>query len=439
MSLSTMGMASAVRGAAAANQGALGFQSARMMSDRPKSETGRVSKMTNITKSDGAVPELTSMKRGQGFRSSFSGKVATIFGCSGSLGRYVTSRVGRSGTQCIMPYRCDHYDVLRLKLCGDLGQVLFTEFHLQDEESVMKAVKHSDIVINMIGREYETKNFTFNDVHNEGARMLARCAKQAGARTFIHVSHLLASENPETLWNSPKSASGYLKSKFLGDMAVMEEFPDATIIRPSEMIGTQDWFTWYYRGIMRRGNKWAVPLWKKGHYTVKAPVSYTNVTDAIQIAMDDPNCKGKIYEAAGPERHTLHDLVEFMGTIMDLTERSDGFCIQDLRMAPLPWIKAGLVQYAPFGQKTFVGSTLEKLERSQLSDISQGYPSIAEMGVKLQTAKESLPWAIEPWRQNRYLHGPIDTTTVPLRVLTRVEEEEIHAEGKQSPFNILGL
>ena len=53
-------------------------------------------------------------------------------------------------------------------------QVLFTEFHLQDEESVMKAVKHSDIVINMIGREFETKNFTFNDVHNEGARMLAR-------------------------------------------------------------------------------------------------------------------------------------------------------------------------------------------------------------------------------------------------------------------------
>jgi len=397
MSLSTMGMASAVRGAAAANQGALGFQSARMMSDRPKSETGRVSKMTNITKSDGAVPELTSIKRGQGFRSSFSGKVATIFGCSGSLGRYVTSRVGRSGTQCIMPYRCDHYDILRLKLCGDLGQVLFTEFHLQDEESVMKAVKHSDIVINMIGREFET------------------------------------------LWNSPKSASGYLKSKFLGDMAVMEEFPDATIIRPSEMIGTQDWFTWYYRGMARRGNKWAVPLWKKGHYTVKAPVSYTNVTDAIQIAMDDPNCKGKIYEAAGPERHTLHDLVEFMGTIMDLTYGSDGFHIPDLRMSPLPWIKAGLVQYAPFGQRTFVGSTLEKLERSQLSDISQGYPSIAEMGVKLQTAKETLPWAIEPWRQNRYLHGPIDPRTVPLRALTRVEEEEIHAEGKQSPFNILGL
>ena len=90
---------------------------------RPKSETGRVSRMTNITKNDGSVPELTSMKRGQGFRSSFSGKVATLFGCSGSLGRYVSNRMGKSGTQCIMPYRCDHYDVLRLKMVGDLGQV----------------------------------------------------------------------------------------------------------------------------------------------------------------------------------------------------------------------------------------------------------------------------------------------------------------------------
>ena len=76
-------------------------------------------------------------------------------------------------------------------------QTLFTEFHLQDEASIMKAIKHSDIVINMIGREWETKNFKFDDVNNEGARMLARCARQSGARTFIHVSHLLASENPE--------------------------------------------------------------------------------------------------------------------------------------------------------------------------------------------------------------------------------------------------
>jgi len=404
---------------------------------RPRSETGRVSRMTNINKNDGEVPQLTAMKRGQGFRSSFSGKVATLFGCSGSLGRYVANRVGKSGTQCIMPYRSDPYDVLRLKLVGDLGQVLFTEFHLRDEATIMKAVKHSDIVINMIGREFETKNFNFDDVHNKGARLLAKCARQSGARTFVHVSHLLASENPEKLWS--KDGSDYLKSKFRGDMAVLEEFPDATIIRPSEMIGTSDWYTFYYRNWWRRGFKWQMPLWKRGLYSVKSPITYSCVTDAILAACDDPAFKGKIYEATGPERYLLHDLIEYMATILDLDWASNGFKINDLRLMPLPFVKAFVSQTAPFGQKMFSGATIEKLERSQLSDISQGYPSIAEMGVKLEHLPDVLPYNLEPYRMNRYLHGPIDPKSVPLRPLSRVEEEQIHAEGAQSPMRILGL
>ena len=68
--------------------------------------------------------------------------------------------------------------------------------------------------------------------------------------TFDHLNQKKLCHLFQTLWNSPKSASGYLKSKFLGDMAVMEEFPDATIIRPSEMIGTQDWFTWYEKFVL---------------------------------------------------------------------------------------------------------------------------------------------------------------------------------------------
>lgn len=74
----------------------------------------------------------------------------------------------------ILPYRGDFYDVARLKVCGDLGQVLFTPYHLQDEESIAKAVRYSNVVINLVGRDYETKNFKFHDVHVDGARRLAR-------------------------------------------------------------------------------------------------------------------------------------------------------------------------------------------------------------------------------------------------------------------------
>lgn len=67
-------------------------------------------------------------------------------------------------TQIIIPYRGDHYDVLRLKLVGDLGQVLFLPYHLCDEEAIRKAVKYSDIVINLVGRDWETRNFSFEQV-----------------------------------------------------------------------------------------------------------------------------------------------------------------------------------------------------------------------------------------------------------------------------------
>jgi len=395
--------------------------------------------MSNISRSDGStVPEMTAMKRGQGFRSSFSGRVATIFGCSGALGRYVTNRVGKNGTQMVMPYRCDEYEVLRLKLCGDLGQVLFSEFHLRDEASIHKAIKHSDVVINMIGRDWETRNFTFDEVHHQGPRRLAKCAREAGVKNFIHVSHLLASENPEVLFPFSKG-SEFLKSKFRGDMAVLEEFPDATIIRPAECIGTEDKFISYYKAWFRRGKGWKLPLWKKGEYTIKSPVTYTNIADAITIAMEDPQCMGKIYEATGPERYLLYDLVEYMYTIMDIDYEYMQFKIQDLRFNPIPFVKAGVLTNLPFGQRTLHGATLERLERTQLSDISQGFPHISEMGVKLDNMADVLPWNLNPWRVTRYLHGPIDPKNVPLRPIARIEEERIHSEAERSPLKAFGL
>jgi NADH dehydrogenase (ubiquinone) 1 alpha subcomplex subunit 9 len=33
--------------------------------------------------------------------------------------------LAKVGAQVIIPYRGDHLEVIRLKLCGDLGQILF--------------------------------------------------------------------------------------------------------------------------------------------------------------------------------------------------------------------------------------------------------------------------------------------------------------------------
>lgn len=86
---------------------------------------------------------------------------------------------------------------MRLKLTGDLGQVLFQPFHPLDEESILKSIKYSNVVINLVGRDWETKNYTFHDVNVKIARKLAKLCKESGVEKFIHVSHLNAAEKPE--------------------------------------------------------------------------------------------------------------------------------------------------------------------------------------------------------------------------------------------------
>lgn len=65
------------------------------------------------------------MPRGTSGRSSFNGRVATIFGATGMMGRILCNRLGKEGTQMIIPFRGDQWDARSLKMTGDLGQVWF--------------------------------------------------------------------------------------------------------------------------------------------------------------------------------------------------------------------------------------------------------------------------------------------------------------------------
>lgn len=62
---------------------------------------------------------------GTGGRSSVSGNTVTVFGATGMVGRILLNRLGKDGTQIIVPYRGDPHDLRPLKLCADLGQMYF--------------------------------------------------------------------------------------------------------------------------------------------------------------------------------------------------------------------------------------------------------------------------------------------------------------------------
>lgn len=99
--------------------------------------------------------------------------------------------------QIISSYRSDPYDSIRLRLGGDLVQVIFLPFHLRDKDSIHYAVKYSIVGISLIGRDWVTKNYDFKDFNDDGAAYIARITEEAVVGKLIYISHLNAAEKPQ--------------------------------------------------------------------------------------------------------------------------------------------------------------------------------------------------------------------------------------------------
>lgn len=242
------------------------------------------------------------VRKGTGGRSSVSGVVATVFGATGFLGRYVVQQLAKMGSQVLVPFRGSEDSHRHLKLMGDLGQIVPMKYNPRDENSIKAVMAKANVVLNLIGREYETRNYSFEEVNCTMAEQLALIAKEhGGIMRFIQVSCLGASSS---------SPSRMLRAKAASEESVLREFPEATILRPSIMIGTED-------RILNRwaqfAKKWSfLPLIGDGSTRIQ-PVYVVDVAAAIVAALkDDGSSMGKTYELGGPEIFTTQDLAELM-------------------------------------------------------------------------------------------------------------------------------
>ncbi|XP_009001694.2 NADH dehydrogenase [ubiquinone] 1 alpha subcomplex subunit 9, mitochondrial [Callithrix jacchus] len=298
---------------------------------------------------------------GKGGRSSFSGVVATVFGATGFLGRYIVNHLGRMGSQVVIPYRCDKYDIMHLRPMGDLGQLLFMEWDSRDKDSIRRAVQHSNVVINLIGRDWETKHFDFADVYAKIPQAIAQVSKEAGVGKFIHVSHLNA---------DMKSSSKYLRNKAVGETVVREAFPEAIIIKPSDIFGREDRFLNHFSNMRRFG---PIPLVSLGWKTVKQPVYVSDVSKGIMNAIKDPHASGKTFAFVGPNRYLLFDLVKY---IYAVTHRL--FLPYPIPRFAYRWI-ARIFEISPFEPWT----TRDKVERIHITDMKfPNLPGLEDLGIQ---------------------------------------------------------
>lgn len=351
---------------------------------------------------------LSDLKRGRGGRSSFSGQVVTVFGGTGFLGRYVVNQFGKVGSQIVAAYRGDDYDARHLKLAGDLGQVVFCHYNLRDEESIRRAVRHSSVVVNLVGRDFNTWNYKFDDVNHIGARAIARACRQMGVPKLVHLSALNAAEAPEG--HVLKGGSAFLKSKWRGEMAVREEFPEATVFRPSDMFGQEDRFTRYFISMTRHQGKW-MPLYRKGEHTIKQPVFVGDVARGVIRSIAQSDAIGQTYEAVGPRRYQLSELVDWFHRVT--RKQSEwGYLRYDLKWDPSLLLRARLNELFcpswPIG--TFVP---DKLERECMTDTLSGAPTLTDLGVNLTTMEERIMWELRQFKAGAYYEEQLDEFAKP--------------------------
>ncbi|XP_058138600.1 NADH dehydrogenase [ubiquinone] 1 alpha subcomplex subunit 9, mitochondrial [Dasypus novemcinctus] len=324
---------------------------------------------------------------GKGGRSSVSGIVATVFGATGFLGRYVVNHLGRMGSQVIIPYRCDTYDLMHLRPMGDLGQIIFLEWNARNKDSIRRAVEHSNVVINLVGRDWETKNFSYEDVFVKIPQGIAQVSKEVGIEKFIHVSHLNA---------DIKSSSRYLRNKAVGEKEVRDIFPEATIIKPSDIFGREDRFLNYFANIRWFGG---VPLISLGKKTVKQPVYVSDVSQGIVNTIKDPDARGKTFAFIGPNRYLLFDLVQYV------------FAMAHRPFLPYPLphfayqLIARLFEISPFEPWT----TRDKVERVHITDRKLPHlPGLEDLGIQATPLELKAIEVLRCHRTYRWLSSEIE-------------------------------
>ena len=202
----------------------------------------------------------------------------------------------RSGCTVIVPFR-EEMAKRHLKVAGDLGRIVFMEMDLRNTASIEESVRHSDIVYNLIGRDYPTKNFDLSDVHVEGTERIAEAVAKYDIDRYVHVSsHSAQLDSP----------SEFYRTKAQGEQVARSIYPETTIVRPAPMFGFED------RLLHRLASPSNVITsnWMQERFR---PVHAIDVGMALETMLHDDTTAAETFELYGPTEYTmaeLNDLVE---------------------------------------------------------------------------------------------------------------------------------
>ena len=220
-----------------------------------------------------------------------------ILGGSGFVGRAVCERLTRrspSGAIVVPTRRAMHADSVR-----PLPTVDVRVADIHDDAALRSVLTGCDAVINLIAILHGSRA-EFERVHVALPQRVAAACAAGGIRRVLHVSALGVGQD---------APSNYLRSKTAGEAALRAAALDLTVLRPSVMFGAQDRLLNVFAQLQAVAP--VMPL--AGGDTRFQPVWVEDVAEALVRCLDTPATIGQTIECAGPEVHTLAELVRLAG------------------------------------------------------------------------------------------------------------------------------
>ena len=224
-------------------------------------------------------------------------KNCLIFGGSGQIGRSLIRKLTKNNYKVTVVTRNIHQKSYMIKTQANAGFIDIVEANIFDENKIRNLFKKADICINLIGILFEQKKGnTFKNIHTIFPGLLAKLCKEYKLKHFIHLSALGINQAID---------SDYAKSKLEGESNVLNNFPLATILRPSVVYSVDDNFTTNFMTLLNRLP--FMPLYYEGK-TKFAPI---HVTDLVEIIFNivEGQSNEKTIECIGPEIISFKEII----------------------------------------------------------------------------------------------------------------------------------
>ncbi|MEM7070290.1 MAG: complex I NDUFA9 subunit family protein [Pseudomonadota bacterium] len=222
----------------------------------------------------------------------------TVFGATGFIGSYLVEQLAKAGYQINIVTR-DCEKALSLKPAGDMGQINIIRCALDELDLLEEIISGSDSIIYLPGILFQKNKDSFDKIHHQIPKHIARIATSYKIENYVHMSALGA---------NLQSKSAYSRSKAGGEVATRSYIHNATIIRPSLVFGVGDGFFTKLTPLFKYAP--FVPCFYP--HAQFQPVSVMDVCHAILQCLSNSKFKGLTFELGGPEIITMRQMLEML-------------------------------------------------------------------------------------------------------------------------------